>query len=47
MYNESMGMMKREDGSIWGKLLFVPTRINAVVDVYQKKEYKEARTGSG
>ena len=43
MYNEAMGMMKREDGSIWGKLLFVPTRINAVVDVYQKKEYKEGK----
>ena len=43
MYNEAMGMMKREDGSIWGRLLFVPTRINAVVDVYQKKEYKEGK----
>ena len=41
MYNESMTMVKRSDGSIYGKLLFVPTKINAVVDVNLKKEYKE------
>lgn len=41
MYNESMTMMKRSDGSIYGKLLFVPTKINAIVNVYLNKEYKE------
>ncbi|MBS6474589.1 MAG: SGNH/GDSL hydrolase family protein [Clostridiales bacterium] len=41
MYNESMAMIKQSDGSIYGTLLFVPTKINAVVDVYLKKEYKE------
>ncbi|MBR3750937.1 MAG: hypothetical protein IKK58_04115 [Clostridia bacterium] len=41
MYNESMTMIKRADGSIYGKLLFVPTKINAIVNVYLNKEYKE------
>lgn len=41
MYNESMAMMQQENGEILGKLLFVPQHINAVVDVYLKKEYKE------
>lgn len=41
MYNESMAMIKQSNGSIYGTLLFVPTKINAVVDVYLKKEYKE------
>ena len=41
MYNESMAMIKQSDGNIYGTLLFVPTKINAIVDVYLKKEYKE------
>lgn len=40
MYNESMAMIQQSDGSIYGTLLFVPTKINAIVDVYLKKEYK-------
>ena len=41
MYNESITMMKRSSGEIYAKTLFVPTKINAVVDVYLQKEYKE------
>ncbi len=41
MYNESITMMKRSGGEIYAKTLFVPTKINAVVDVYLQKEYKE------
>ena len=41
MYNESITMMKRSNGEIYAKTLFVPTKINAVVDVYLQKEYKE------
>ena len=41
MYNESLAMIKQANGDIYGTLLFTPTKINAVVDVYLKKEYKE------
>ena len=41
MYNESITMMKRSNGEIYAKTLFVPTKTNAVVDVYLQKEYKE------
>ena len=41
MYNESITMMKRSSGEIYARTLFVPTKINAVVDVYLQKEYKE------
>jgi len=40
-YNEAMAMHLCDDGTVAGTLLFTPTRINAVLDVYLKKEYVE------
>ena len=40
-YNESMAMHKTSDGTILGTLLYVPTKIISVKDVYLKKQYVE------
>lgn len=40
-YNEAMAMHLGQDGEISGTLLYTPTKINAVLDVYLKKEYLE------
>lgn len=41
MYNESVCMIRREDGSITAPMLFTPTEIISVKDNYLQKEYVE------
>ena len=40
-YNEAMAMHLDQNGDIFGTLLYTPTKIHAVLDVYLKKEYIE------
>jgi len=39
IYNESLAMIEDDNGNIYGTLLFVPTKIISVKDVYLQKEY--------